>query len=380
MQVKIFRAANLQAALEEIREQLGPNASVLKTRQCRDGWMGWLGKSYVEVTATNDATFAETASSGWDDHLQDRDKGAEQPFKSGGRPIDSRYTDRPTAIASAGFPHRDLLDSFHSGLTSLGVPAGVAERWLGATRGFTAHLEIDRYQMPWLEQLQRTVAREINLAGPIELSSGSRRVVALVGPTGVGKTTTVAKLAAGFRISSKRRVGLLTIDTFRIAAVQQLQAYAQIMDLPMAVVESADQMAAALDRLDDVDLVLIDTVGRSPKGDLQIESLAELLESAQPDETHLVVSATSTAAVVQSAIQGFAATRPTAAILTKLDEAPYTAAVLSAIAAAERSPRLPISYVTNGQHVPEDIAVPSREMLVERLLPASIEQPQSEAA
>ena len=118
---------------------------------------------------------------------------------------------------------------------------------------------------------------------------GERRVVALVGPTGVGKTTTVAKLAAGFRIEARRRVGLLTIDTFRIAAVQQLKAYAEIMDLPMQVVEKPEDMQQALDRLGDVDLVLIDTAGRSPKSDARIDQLVELLRSAQPDETHLVL-------------------------------------------------------------------------------------------
>ncbi len=140
-----------------------------------------------------------------------------------------------------------------------------------------------------------------------ELKSGDRRIVALVGPTGVGKTTTVAKLAAGFRIEARRRVGLLTIDTFRIAAVQQLRAYAEIMDLPMEVVEKPDQMKPALDRLGDVDLVLIDTAGRSPRSDARIDQLVELLRSAQPDETHLVLSSTNSASSIQLALRGICA-------------------------------------------------------------------------
>jgi flagellar biosynthesis protein FlhF len=204
--------------------------------------------------------------------------------------------------------------------------------------------------------------------------------VALVGPTGVGKTTTVAKLAAGFRIEARRRVGLLTIDTFRIAAVQQLKAYAEIMDLPMEVVEKPNQMQPALDRLGDVDLVLIDTAGRSPRSDARIEQLVELLRSAQPDETHLVLSSTSSTSTIRSAVEGFAPVRPTAAILTKLDESPYTAGVLSAIVATDDFPGVPLSYTTNGQQVPDDISTADAESMLSRLLPAKVTVQQMEAA
>lgn len=402
MQIKIFRAANLQAALEEIREQLGPNASVLRTRQCRDGWMGWLGRSYVEVTATGgaghrsteDLTVSQAGDSSGASRLH-HDRADRQP-------IDSRQTiPYPTAdqrgrglrsearsdmfraddsTASSLFPAGGSeLTEHHTALISLGVDPLVADRWIRSTNGFVSNLS-DRFEQPWLEHLRRSVAREVQLGGPIQLNPGERRVVALIGPTGVGKTTTVAKLAAGFRIQSKRRVGLLTIDTFRIAAVQQLQAYAQIMDLPMSVVESAGQMREAIDKLGDVDLILIDTAGRSPKGDANVAGIADLLRTAQPDETHLVISATSTAAVVASAIEGFAAARPTAAILTKLDETPYTAGVLSAITPSRNFVGIPVSYVTNGQHVPDDIAIATTQQLIARLLPTPVGMPQFEAA
>ncbi len=397
MQVKIFRAANLQAALEEIREQLGPNASVLRTRQCRDGWMGWLGRSYVEVTASSGDQQRDAAGMTADDTHRSLGRFPGIQHAPNTLPIDSRQTlsvvgrmpmspagstspNRPTG--ATGLDHSRYSDptaDYRTGLISLGVSEAVADRWIRSTSGFVANLG-DPVEPSWLEQLQRSVAREIRLSGAIQLNPGERRIVALIGPTGVGKTTTVAKLAAGFRIQSKRRVGLLTIDTFRIAAVQQLQAYAQIMDLPMSVVESTDQMRGAIDQLGDVDLILIDTAGRSPKGDMSIAGLAELLRTAQPDETHLVISATSTAAVVQSALDGFAAARPTAAILSKLDETPYTAGVLSALTSSRDRLGLPISYVTNGQHVPDDIAVATAQRLTERLIPAPVGVRQFEAA
>ncbi|MEM6470893.1 MAG: flagellar biosynthesis protein FlhF [Planctomycetota bacterium] len=374
MQIEIFRAANLQAALEQIRATLGPDASVLRTRQCSDPYWGWLGRSYVEVHATKDE-ISEDAFAG------SRREDSDPETDAVSFPRLSLRKESPSPARSN--EHRtDPLFDYRSGLITLGVAPIVADRWLRATNGFLANL-LDRSNPfanttnVWAEHLRQSVAREIHTSGPIEVTPGERRIVALVGPTGVGKTTTVAKLAAGFRMHSRRRVGLLTIDTFRIAAIQQLQAYAQLMDLPMVVVESSGQMRTAIDELGEVDLILIDTAGRSPKGDLEIHGLAEMLRTAQPDETHLVMSATSTSEVVRTAIEGFSPMRPTAAILTKLDEAPYTAAVLSAIAdgsgATDTRGGIPVSYVTHGQNVPDDIAIASAEDLVSRLLPVQTE-------
>ncbi len=124
-------------------------------------------------------------------------------------------------------------------------------------------------------------------------SRAAASVVALVGATGVGKTTTIAKLAANFRLRSGVKMGLVTVDTYRVAAVEQLRTYAEIIELPMKVVTNPLEMRRALDELAGLDLVLIDTAGRSPKDDLQIQELKSLLAEAHVDEVHLVLSMTS---------------------------------------------------------------------------------------
>jgi len=381
MHIRTFRAASLQDALEQIRKQMGPDASVLHTRQVRDGWMGWLGRTYVEVTAglrdeqgrpilpINRLNEVDSRKLLPGSTLQGSLQGSTQQT-----PSDGTGTELPLQ-----------LQAYREELLAIGADPVAIERWINATVSFAVNLGDSQAGgfvsgTPWLEHLQRSVERELRIGAPIRTHPGDRQIVALVGPTGVGKTTTVAKLAAGFRIEARRRVGLVTIDTFRIAAVQQLKAYAEIMDLPMEVVENPDQMRPALDRLGDVDLVLIDTAGRSPRSDARIDQLVELLRSAQPDETHLVLSATSSASVIQTALRGFAPVRPTSAILTKLDETPHTAAVLSAIVASDHFPGVPVSYLTHGQQVPDDIAMADAEPLLSRLLPSRVTATQIEAA
>ncbi|EMI40990.1 flagellar biosynthesis protein FlhF [Rhodopirellula sp. SWK7] len=385
MSIRTFKAANLQAALADIREQMGPDASVLHTRQIRDGWLGWLGRTQVEVIAgfRNNGEFPAPSTSDQSREQRPQDvrsihgnrQSVTDPSMSMGASDQARDSYSMAGRFSDNVAETDPLavDPLVGPLRQAGVPEPVIRRWLASATGFAANVG-DGSNAPHdpterLEHLQRAIARELNLCGPIRTQPGERHVVALVGPTGVGKTTTVAKLAAGFRIEARRRVGLLTIDTYRIAAVQQLKAYAEIMDLPMQVVEEPGQMQSAMDLLGDVDLVLIDTAGRSPRSDARIDQLAEFLRAAHPDETHLVLSATSSSENILSTLSGFAPVRATSVILTKLDETPHTAGVLSALTASERYLSTPLSYITHGQQVPDDIAVADAPHLVGSLLP-----------
>ena len=181
--------------------------------------------------------------------------------------------------------------------------------------------------------------------------AGRRQIAMVVGPTGVGKTTTLAKLAGRFGMQQDCRVGLITVDTYRVAAVEQLRTYAEIIDLPMKVVTNAAQMQEALDSLIDCDLVLIDTAGRSPNDEQSLSELKQLTEAACPDHIYLVLSLSSGASALRAAAERFATVRPTSLVMTKLDEASGCGGLLS----AARDIGLPISYFTTGQEVPRDI-------------------------
>ena len=195
------------------------------------------------------------------------------------------------------------------------------------------------------------VESDFRIASPIKTTPGRRRVVALIGPTGVGKTTTIAKLAANFRLRDGIKIGLVTVDTYRVAAVEQLRTYAEIIDLPMKVVTNSLEMRRALDELVGLDLILIDTGGRSPRDELKIQELKSLLAEAQVDEVHLVLSLTAGVSSLKATVEKFSSANTTALILTKLDEA---AGMGSLLTAARKLP-LPVSYLTTGQDVPGDI-------------------------
>ena len=147
---------------------------------------------------------------------------------------------------------------------------------------------------------------EISVTGPISTATDKCRLVALVGPTGVGKTTTIAKLAANHRLREKKRVGLITVDTYRVAAVEQLRTYADIIDLPMEVVATPREMREAVSRMRHLDLVLMDTAGRSPRDEVKIQELRSLLAEAEPDQVMLVLSATAGSRSLTTTAERFA--------------------------------------------------------------------------
>ena len=185
------------------------------------------------------------------------------------------------------------------------VPEVLARRLV---RHVAERLEPDEVHRPEAvrDALCDAVESCMPIAPPIAAVAGTRRVVALVGPTGVGKTTTVAKLAANFKLAHGFRPGLVTVDTYRIAAVEQLRTYAEIIDLPLAVANAPGEMRRAIDELGDVDLVLIDTAGRSPRDEVKIRELADFLAEARPDEVHLVLSAVAGERSLRAAVERFA--------------------------------------------------------------------------
>jgi len=214
------------------------------------------------------------------------------------------------------------------------------------------------------DNLISRIEKELPLAGPIDLTPGKVKIAALVGPTGVGKTTTVAKLAALYALNKKRKVALVTIDTYRIAAVEQLRVYSKIMGLPFANVSSPKEFGKTLAQFADRDLILVDTAGRSPRDQSQMEELKSFLRQSFPVEVHLAMSVTHKEDNLSATVNQFGLLPIDRIIFTKLDESYTYGSMVNQLVRIKK----PLSFLTTGQKVPEDIEIATKKRIVSLIL------------
>ena len=373
MKIKRFVAQDMRQALRMVREALGEDAVILSNKSVDGG---------VELTAALDLVDGDPADT-----------------------VDQRIPTRQAAAAGAAdgargvapaLPPEDTLADMRremqnlrrwmqaelSGLRwyDLGQRAPHSQELLGRLMALGLHAELARglcERVSGIEDLEQAwrkalylLAGEIRICESEVLDRGG--VVALVGPTGVGKSTTIAKMAARFALRhGHRNVALITTDNFRIGARDQLQTYARILNVPVRSATDAEEMEAALNLLGDRRLILIDTAGMAAAHERIADQQQILAAAGSGLTTWLTLSATTEAAAVGRALRLFAAFRPQACVLTKLDEAASLGGLLSALIQAG----LPTTFVTDGQRVPEDLQVARAHPLVSRAAELLAENP-----
>ena len=215
-----------------------------------------------------------------------------------------------------------------------------------------------------LKALEKYVRKAIRIANGITLYSDKPKIVALIGPTGVGKTTTLAKIAAKFVLEEGAKVALITADTYRISAVEQLKTYSDILGLPLEIVYNPQALQEAIEKHRDKQLILLDTAGRSQYNAYQMKELSELLNIDADIEKHLVMSATTKTSDGLELLDNFSLCKPDRVIFTKVDETKTHGIILNILHRRKAA----LSYLTNGQSVPDDIEPASIEKLAELLL------------
>ncbi len=204
----------------------------------------------------------------------------------------------------------------------------------------------------------------IKFSDGVKLNRHGVRIAALLGTTGVGKTTTLAKIAAKFVLEQKTNVALITADTYRISAVEQLKTYSDILELPLEIVYSPSELASALERHRDKELILIDTAGRSQHNEYQMRELEEFLRVNPRIEKHLVISATTKFTDARQIMNKFSKVEPDRIIFTKIDETGSLGMIINLL----RDNKYSLSYLTTGQSVPDDIERASSDILANLLL------------
>lgn len=381
MRPRRYEVADMPEALRRIRDDLGPDAVILDCRPLRPtGLLGLLRRSRRGLEV-----WAAPGAPAWADRpvpfsylypaprpLPAEDAPAarlEEEIRASIARLESAVAELTRSGRVGQLP--GALQQQHRRLIERGLEVALAEELVQAVAEELSARALDSEELV-ASATRRHLERRIAVRGPIQVERGRGKVVFLVGPTGVGKTTTLAKLAAGFALVQRKRVVLATMDTYRIAAVPQLRTYADIMGLPTAVAYSPQELAELLARYADADLVLVDTPGRSHRRADQIAELRAFREVAPMAEVYLTVAAPTRYEDMLEIAESFAGhlhvtadqmppsdARLDGLVLTKLDE---TTAYGAAVSLACRT-GLPVSYLTTGQNVPEDLEVATSSRL-----------------
>ena len=388
MQIKKFEAVDMQEALRLIRNDIGPDAVILSTKKVKrgDGVFGMFSRQMVEVVAARD----------YPDKGQSKGQGTVPYSPADAFPQNKSLMEDiqkiKTDISVTPVELRDMkaeigvLKGYVQELLRCGEDEGlkglsnslvlfyrrlVSEGMDTALSGRVVRIldsKLSEEQKDNSEQINRygleLLQKQVRTTGPVYNPQKGQKIAVFVGPTGVGKTTTIAKIAAKYTLVDKKKVSLITFDTFRIGAIEQLKIYARIIGLPVDVVLSPAELHETIRKRRGADLILVDTAGRSHKDKVYIQEIKELLNHTHTLDCHLVLSSTSSDAVLSDVINRFREIPVSGLLFTKLDEADRYGAIFNMMIRAQR----PLSYFTTGQRVPEDIELAAPERLCRLIL------------
>jgi flagellar biosynthesis protein FlhF len=429
MWIKKFQAPTLQEAVAKVKAELGPEAVILHTAHVKQGGLrGLFAARWIEVTAAVERhpeegkvapapapkPTAPPVTERQAPPIADERPAASAAIRAvaeaAARSVvanDASPAPSVTGDAPAGWPtaaaaaYRQAYATGNAGpAAALDIPPSVPSQEPVPVRRFDSRLaqDLERLAGALIDvgvgeesayhlvhrvglrlssdpdvnavKVNRTAARLMaeDLAPATKAPGNGRRVVALIGPTGVGKTTTLAKLAAHYVLQEQKQVAMIAADTFRVAAVDQLRTYAEILGVPIEVVYEASEIQGALSRTASSEIVLVDTAGRSHRNAAHMDELRQYLGQLQADEVHLVLSLTSSERDAQAMVEGYWPYGFDRFLFTKWDESSSPGLIYHLV---QRYCR-PFSFVTTGQSVPEDIVAANPTRIAEAILSGSV--------
>jgi len=383
MQIKKFRANDTAEALRLIRKEFGSQAVILSTKDVDlgSGVFGFRKKCCVEVTAATDAEPQKAVSEFGDipvkglslktgakgsvsSILPARRQKAASSYREKSMNVVGRF--KPAKLRGGFSRKTDQRMRFfglYKELQDQGVKENIAMdlvkelgRFSSSKRGFGT------------EDLKQGVIEILKKMGavtkPIKIIRGEQKIVAMVGPAGVGKTTTIAKLAALGRLKSGRKMGMISLDDKKIGAVAELGVYSRILNVPMEAASTRGQLEQSLHNLRRKDVILIDTPGISRKENALLRRMQDLLQSVKAAEIHLLMSATTREKDFKAVLDRFKLLNINSLIFTRMDDSTEYGDLLNQLV----DTRIPASYFADGPQVPENIEVATLDRLVELIL------------
>jgi len=378
MKIKGFFAADIRQALRQVRETLGADAVILSNKKVDGGIELVAAIDYEESAFESLESAPESPPQSVVTPIRQRDGAPAQEQEAAGNARAAHkieWSQDPVLVEmrqemqtlrrmmenqlsglswrEMGASHPNTQELFRR-LMALGLSADICQSLLVQAES------AESLDQGWRKALG-ALAGELSTTGDRLLAEGG--IVALVGPTGVGKTTTIAKLAARFALRhGNRHVALVSTDNYRIGAQDQLNTYARILDVPIRSAATAEELEIALNAFSDKRLILIDTAGMSQRDVRLSRQLALLRAGGKRVRSFLTLSATTQQSALEQAINAFSVAGPEACVLTKVDEAATLGGALSALIHS----RMPLAFTTDGQKVPEDIHLAHANTLVSR--------------
>ncbi|MED4532498.1 flagellar biosynthesis protein FlhF [Metabacillus fastidiosus] len=372
MRMKKYIAPTMQDAMKRIRSELGNEAVILNSKVIHTGgFLGLFMKKKIEVIAALDPDVPAPSSKKKEpSKVQVEKKQKEQPVKP--KEIDQNVAKELQEL-------KGMVQSISSAEQSKFYPEGlqkINELFIQkdisqSLRGeILSSLLVNYYEAVHnrSEEVLLQKAKDLLLEkiSPLEFGgiTYEKKYINVVGPTGVGKTTTLAKLAAECMLQKEKTVAFITTDTFRIAAIDQLKTYAKILDAPIEVCYTVEDFRAAKANLAAYDYIFIDTAGRNFLNSEYVNDLKEIVDFNHEIETYLILAATAKLPDMLKIFEQFSIININKLIITKLDETSSLGSLLSLMLDTKKG----IAYTTHGQNVPDDIKAASKDQLLDEIL------------